>query len=49
MAEDPNFDHLSYNEMDSLGMMQAEIELLKQELEEMKPDRKLIFIYMTII
>ena len=49
MAEDSNFDHLSYDEMDWLGMIQDKIELLKQELEEMKLDSKLTFIYMTII
>ena len=49
MAEDPDFDHLSYNEMDWLGEIQDKIELLKKELEEMKLDNKLTFIYMTII
>ena len=49
MAEDHNLDHLSYNEMDWLGEIQDKIELIKQELEEMKLDSKLTFIYMIII
>ena len=49
MAEDPHFDHLSYDEMDWLGMIQDKIELLKQELKEIKLDSMLTFIYMTII
>ena len=49
MAEDPHFDPLSYNEMNWLGEIQDKIELLKKELEEIKLDSKLTFIYLTII
>ena len=47
MAESPNFDHLSDKQINWLVMIQEKIQLFK-ELEVMKLDSKLTFIYMTI-
>ena len=49
MAEDPDFDHLSYDEINWLGEIKDKIELLKKEVEGIKLDSKLTFIYLTII